>query len=405
MKIAYVTVFAAIWGSIAATPDSARSQETVATPAPTPGPSQTLWRFLGIPQTAKRLNNETLNRNGRFPGLEPKPPLKPLADPENLKSDNPAIKKAAEVKKEEDLAKQKIKAIKYLAKIGCGCHNRDGGITDALMKSMDDCTEEVRYETIKAVSEAARETRCFQCQQRSCCSPELGKKLAEIAYEMDDQGCYLEPSERVRAAAEEALAVCCPGRGPIEDIYTPLPKPEGPEVREPKLERPEPTPALDGKPSERSPVPSKPAELPDPRNAQQMTPGSKKTLRAPTIRVVEAAGGSVPARFAAGSAVNAGEKPPRPVNSVGASRRRTLEARLSAVDAANGLFDVAFKNESDQLQPGDRIQVYHDYLVSGRTLVAVFEVRTATRGGLQFVPHGNSRLDKASTGDFVAIVR
>ncbi|MFM2097065.1 MAG: hypothetical protein RIS70_4189, partial [Planctomycetota bacterium] len=100
------------------------SSET--TNAQAPAKPATVWSFLGIPQGAKRVSDNWTNRGGRFPGMEKKPPLKKIADPENLKSDNPAIKKAAEIKKEEDLAKQKIKAVKYLASIGCGCYNRDG---------------------------------------------------------------------------------------------------------------------------------------------------------------------------------------------------------------------------------------------------------------------------------------
>ena len=53
---------------------------------------------------------------------------------------------------------------------------------------------------------------CSNCKMRSCCSEEISNKLYEIAYERDENGCYLEPSERVRLAAAEALRVCCPGR-------------------------------------------------------------------------------------------------------------------------------------------------------------------------------------------------
>jgi hypothetical protein len=69
--------------------------------------------------------------------------VKPLADPANLNSDNPAIKAAAEIKTEEDLAPQKIKAIRYLSTIACGCYPQ---VRPALLAALDDCTEEVRYE-------------------------------------------------------------------------------------------------------------------------------------------------------------------------------------------------------------------------------------------------------------------
>ena len=69
----------------------------------------------------------------------------------------------------------------------------------------------MRLATIRAISEAALAKRCANCKQRSCCSEELSNKLYEIAYERDDTGCFLEPSERVRLAAAEALRTCCPG--------------------------------------------------------------------------------------------------------------------------------------------------------------------------------------------------
>lgn len=180
---------------------------------PPPPPPATLWSFLGVPQGYRRIKDGLSNRNGNRPNAERQPPLKAIADPANLKSPNPAIKKAAEIKMEEDLKKQKIKAIKYLASIGCGCYNRDGSITDALLKAMDDCTEEVRLATVQSISLAAAGEMCANCKQQSCCSEELSNKLYEIAYERDENGCYLEPSERVRLAAAEALRVCCPGGG------------------------------------------------------------------------------------------------------------------------------------------------------------------------------------------------
>ena len=86
-------------------------------PAPVVPPQATLWSFLGIPQTFAAVTDNMANRNGNRPRAERKPNLTRLADPENLKSENPAIKRAAEIKKEEDLAKQKNSHTgQYLAK-------------------------------------------------------------------------------------------------------------------------------------------------------------------------------------------------------------------------------------------------------------------------------------------------
>ena len=178
-------------------------------------PRNTLWSFLGIPQAAQAGHGALFNRKGNHPALEKKPPLKGLADAANLKSDVPAIKKAAEIKKAEDLKPQKIKAVKYLAQIGCGCYDTDGSVTDALVAAMDDCTEEVRLATVEAIAEAASGQCCSHCGATCCCNEKISEQLFKMAYELDDEGCYLEKSTRVRQAAVRALAVCCPGRGPI----------------------------------------------------------------------------------------------------------------------------------------------------------------------------------------------
>jgi hypothetical protein len=164
---------------------------------------------LGIPQGLNQAHTQFFNRRGNTPKLEKKPPLLNLADPANLESEVPAIKAAAEIKQAEDLKPQKIKAIKYLASIGCGCYDKDEKITKALIAAMEDCTEEVRLEAIKAVKEAASGECCVYCSQKSCCNEKVVEQMYKTAYEMDDEGCYLEPSERVRQAAAEALQMCC----------------------------------------------------------------------------------------------------------------------------------------------------------------------------------------------------
>ena len=204
----------------------AAAQPAVAPPAaPT-----TLWSFMGIPQGINKVNGALFNRRGNHPFLEKKPPLKSIADPANLASENPAIKRAAQVKQEEDLKPQKIKAIKYLAEIGCGCYDKDGSITKAMVAAMDDCTEDVRLAAVEAINTAGSGEQCENCKQKSCCNEVVVKKLAEIVYERDEHGCYKEPSERVRKAAEEAMCACCTGRGPLV-IENATPEPQQGEPR------------------------------------------------------------------------------------------------------------------------------------------------------------------------------
>jgi hypothetical protein len=183
-----------------------------------PASPTTLWSFLGIPQAFRRTRDGLSNRRGNHPGLERRSPVKGLADPANLESDVPSVKKAAEIKQAEDMKKQKIKAVKYLASIGCGCYDKDGEVSGALAASMDDCTEDVRLATVQAIRDAAEGQPCEQCGQSCCCKEVVVLQLARLAYERDDKGCWVEPSERVRQLAAETLRICCPNRGPIEEI-------------------------------------------------------------------------------------------------------------------------------------------------------------------------------------------
>ena len=196
----------------------------------TPASAQpaTVWNFLGIPQGWNKVRGALLNRNGNHPGLEKPPPLKSIADPANLESPNPAIKKAAEIKQQEDLKKQKIKAIKYLSKIGCGCYPN---VKKALLAALDDCTEEVRYEAAMAFCKAAGDP-CQACGGDGCCAADVMTKLHDIAYGRDAEGCCKEPSARVRQAAANALNACRNATGSETNVM-PVEEPQKPEKETP----------------------------------------------------------------------------------------------------------------------------------------------------------------------------
>lgn len=220
---------------------SAVAQDVAIVPA-APAPP-TLWSFLGIPQGARKVHGALFNTKGNHPKLEKKPPLKAIGDPENLKSKNDAIKQAAKVKQEEDLKPQKIKAIKYLTSIGCGCYDKDNEITKALIAASEDCTEDVRVTTMEELYKAATGKCCSQCGMSCCCKEDLLKKLAEIAYAKDETGCYVEPSERVRAGAAKVLQACCSNPVPpllqseLAPIVDPTIDPEKPILPETPRER------------------------------------------------------------------------------------------------------------------------------------------------------------------------
>lgn len=183
---------------------------------------------IGI--TLKKLRGATVNRKGNNPGRERPAPLKPINDPSFFEEGVPEIlAKAAEVKKAEDLAKQKIKAVKYLASIGCSCYDIDDSITEALIGASDDCTEDVRLATVKAIMQAASAKSCKNCGDKSCCKKDMVMRLAKMAYERKDNGCYEEPSKRVREMAKKALHACCSNTEPITEI-----EPKTPEVIHPE---------------------------------------------------------------------------------------------------------------------------------------------------------------------------
>lgn len=172
---------------------------------------QTLPEFLGLKCIFNGIGvlfNNARNCLGKaFPGLEAKPQLLAITDPANMSENSPpAVKAAADIKSQEDQAAQKIKALRYLATIGCGGCYPD--VEEAFIAAMEDCTEEVRFEAVKAIRETTCSQCCF-CAQGACCTEKIRNKLNDLAY--DRQGCCDgESSARVRRQARLALTECGP---------------------------------------------------------------------------------------------------------------------------------------------------------------------------------------------------
>jgi hypothetical protein len=167
----------------------------------------------------------------------------PLDDPANLSESAPeSVAKAAEIKAQEDQAAQKIAALRYLATIGCGgCYP---SVEDAFISGLEDCTEEVRWEAVKALRDTST-TACAFCNKEACCSEKIQKKLRELAMETDDSGCPKEPSDRVRRQARLALAEC--GPPPPEPPVEPDPDiREGRPAEEPAEGQDAPPPGVEG---------------------------------------------------------------------------------------------------------------------------------------------------------------
>lgn len=212
------------------------STNAAAVPA---GQVTTVWNFLGIPQGLQKIRDVSTNRRGNLPNAERKPALKRIADPENLASDNPTLKSAAKIKADADLKQQKIKALKYLGTIGCCCPTNKDDIKNALLAALSDCDADVRANAAAAICNAAG-TSCSICQQCSCCTADVMNKLNQMANGQDEQGCWLEPNEQVRAVACSALNACREARRPTPAVDAPPAQP---------------TP---GKPVETAPTPSAP---------------------------------------------------------------------------------------------------------------------------------------------------
>lgn len=172
-------------------------------------PTTTVWNKLGVPQAFDAANANLINRRGNHPQWERKPPLKRIADPANLKSPNPAIKAAAEIKAEEDMAPQKIKALKYLATIGCGCYDKEGKVEAAILAGLNDCTEDVRKAAVETIQALAGNCGCQDGCGNGCCTEKIQEKLQDMAYGETD-GCWHEPSAEVRSMAMQALSACPP---------------------------------------------------------------------------------------------------------------------------------------------------------------------------------------------------
>ncbi len=272
--------------------------------APAPAaPASTLWSYLGIPQASNKIQDALLNRSGNQPNFERTNPLTRIADPANLNPNMPqSIQTAAKIKQQEDLAPQKIKAIKYLATVGCGCYQKMG-VREALLESLDDCTEEVRYEAAKALAQVAGNC-CDKCGT-TCCNAKVMNKLKELADGTDERCCQKETSERVRDAARQALNACknklpatnvTPGgvetpRPKVEGLESPNPIPPPPATPTPTPVAPIPTLP----PATLTPVPATPTPTPAPARTPLDLPGD-----APAGNPVPVPASSAPAKMSYG---------------------------------------------------------------------------------------------------------
>jgi len=123
---------------------------------------------------------------------------------------------AAKIKGQELDAKNRIKALKFLGDVDCIEYPESQQVLVKHLQS--DPAEKVRLAAAKALEDQlshgkdktpSRRERRRKDTCKGCCTKLVLDALTACAYETDEQGCYLEPSERVREAAEDALKTCC----------------------------------------------------------------------------------------------------------------------------------------------------------------------------------------------------
>ena len=350
-----------------------------AAPGALPGASPaTLWRFMGIPQGIRKMQGATRNRNGNRPNREPRPPLKAIADPANLDPGNgPAINKAAEIKQKEDLAPQKIKALKYLATIGCGCYP---GVEEALAKSLkfgDECTEEVRYEAALAIQDAAL-SNCAKCGKSCCCTAEMMQLLNDVATGRDADGCFFEPSARVREAACQALLAC---RARVQ-VYP------APPAAEPYV------PATPGETIPREPLPGEFVPKESSASSGRRRPNDGNALM---NDILGAGDGGVAASTVSNrkSTSQGGGDASRP-----APTRAMLVGSVVGIDAKTATVDLEFQGNR-QPTVGSQFSVHHDYALNSVYQGRVEVVYLARNGRAIAKPVGRVDFAKLGKGDRV----
>lgn len=172
-------------------------------------------------------------------------------------SKDPTMATAGAVAKKDAQAGAKVAAVKFLAKADCKCHPE---VVDAILDALNDCSEIVRYEALKALRNMCKADKqctlsmklhhkcgkcggtegiegdeacdCYKCQ----CDPKVMRRLDQLLRERHPDGCYKERSERIRKLAQVMIQECL-------SQYQPPPEPEKPRLEgEKKTPPPKPKP-------------------------------------------------------------------------------------------------------------------------------------------------------------------
>ncbi|MBI3863242.1 MAG: hypothetical protein HY290_15230 [Planctomycetia bacterium] len=367
-------------------------------------------------------------------------PAETLED--NAKSDNAAIAEAAKIKKQKCLQCKKIKAIKYLATIGCGCYDKEGAVSKALLAAMTDCDEKVRMAAVKAIMTTAKNGCCETCNSVSCCKKEVVEFLSKMAYEVDDKGCWIEPSEEIRNMAAQAAEICCPCQWPQYEMSPqpkPVQEPDNPELKKEPAAVEGEQPAVPVQPGadeeaartrlrrdraiailqtqyesieEGDLVPIMPADMPVAGGASRAraddddgdAPGRAFicNYEDPIVVYRNLAVPVASERFPTGGAVASG-----PMHRPLAARRRpandgNLRGIVRYVDPYHGVAHVEFGG-TKRIAPGTRVVVEHQALFGKLASSGVLEVVSSEPGAATVKALGDYRISRVASGDQVFV--
>lgn len=187
-----------------------------------------IWDFLGVAQVGKLVGGAFKTRLGQTIANFLSPLGRVLGLGPSLLSDKfanegGAMGLANQLKKEEAKIPLKVQAIRYLGTLDCICYPE---VVDALLASLDDCAEVVRYEALKALHKQCQGPKhcnkegcsadgscpdvCMSCQ----CQKKVVDRLNTLLLERDSTGCLKEKSERVRELATQMIEECLSCRQP-----------------------------------------------------------------------------------------------------------------------------------------------------------------------------------------------
>jgi hypothetical protein len=213
-----------------------------------------IWDFLGVAQFGNFVNNQIcktqlftgmntlLGPLGRALGLGPSL----LSD--KFAKGGGAMALANQLKKEEKKVPLKVRAIKYLGTLDCQCYPE---IVDALLASLDDCSEKVRYAALEALHHKCGDKGCClhlhkhkeqancgscgtcdTCTNGNCppcdcagcaCQKKVIERLNQLLLARDEFGCLKEKSQRVRSLATLMIEECLVRHQPHPGVMAPEP--------------------------------------------------------------------------------------------------------------------------------------------------------------------------------------